>query len=105
MFSSLDIQTQVILSTSKMLSVTYCLLPSYEPTVIFLGDSVSELGSLCVIKQLYYCKPKKNKHVNNLNILKCKSSLSLCFGALCLVRLELGWSIQHEELFRQEACS
>lgn len=105
-FSSMDSQIQVILNTSNMLSFTLCLFPLYELKVISLGVSVSELRSLCYTRQLYYCTTaNQNKHINNPNILKSKSSLSLFFGALCLLRFELGWSIEHEELFRQEACS
>lgn len=102
----MDSQIQVILNTSNMLSFTLYLFHLYELKVISLGVSVSELRSLCYIRQLYYCTTaNQNKHINNPNILKSKSSLSLFFGVLCLLRFELGWSIQREELFRQEACS
>lgn len=86
----MDSQIQVILNTSNMLSFTLYLFPLYELKVISLGVSVSELRSLCYIRQLYYCTTaNQNKHINNPNILKSKSSLSLFFGVLCLLRFEL----------------
>ena len=39
----------------------------------------------------------KQEKKQTYKYLKSKSSLSLFFGALCLVRLKLCWSIQHEE--------
>lgn len=86
----MDSQIQVILNTSNMLSFTLYLFPLYELKVISLGVSVSELRSLCYIRQLYYCTTaNQNKHINNPNMLKSKSSLSLFFGVLCLLRFEL----------------
>ena len=86
----MDSQIQVILNASNMLSFTLYLFHLYELKVISLGVSVSELRSLCYIRQLYYCTTaNQNKHINNPNILKSKSSLSLFFGVLCLLRFEL----------------
>lgn len=86
----MDSQIQVILNASNMLSFTLYLFHLYELKVISLGVSVSELRSLCYIRQLYYCTTaNQNKHINNPNMLKSKSSLSLFFGVLCLLRFEL----------------